>query len=207
MILRVFLTGFLLFSIASVAWPESYSVPAGTTLHCRLTQTLSTKFNSQGELFKATISEPLTLNGREVIPAGATLEGRVSWMAKPGRIKGVGQMRLSAERITLSSGRSFPIGALLLSAYGAEGVKVSGEEGVVKGPSSRLKSLEEIGILAAGGGVTGLLFTHPILGVAIGGTAGFLDRMRRRGEDLDLPQGTQLNYQLTRELVIQQQDR
>ncbi len=203
MVKHTLLAAVLAISIGSLARAESYLVPAGATLHCRLTQTLSTKLNYPGQFFTATISEPLMINGREAVPAGATLEGRVAWMARPGRIKGVGEMRLSADRITLPNGRSFPITALLLSTYGAEGAKVSGEEGIVKGPSSRLKSFEEIGGLAAGGGVLGMLFSHPVVGIAVGGTAGFVDRMRRRGQDLSLPQGTQLNYQLTRALVMQ----
>lgn len=179
------------------------AIPAGSTLHCRLTQTLSTKLNFQGDLFTATVSEPLMVSGREAIPVGATVEGRVSWLARPGRLKGVGEMRLVAEKLTLPNGRSFPLNALLLSAYGAEGAKVSGDEGIVKGPSSRFKSFEEIGALAGGGGVVGLIFAHPVLGMALGGAAGVVDRARRRGADLNLPQGTQLNYQLTRELVVQ----
>jgi len=183
--------------------PTGIAIPAGTTLHCRLTQTLSTKLNAQGDLFTATVSEPLVLEGREAVPVGATLEGRIAWLAHPGRIKGVGEMRLTAERLTLPQGGSFPVGALLLSAYGAEGAKVSSDEGIVRGPSSRFKSFEEISALAGAGGVVGLLFAHPVLGMAVGGAAGFVDRARRRGADLSLPQGTQLNYQLTRELVIE----
>ena len=203
MVKHSLLAAVLAVSMGSLARAESYSVPAGTTFHCRLTQTLSTKLNFPGQSFAATISEPLIVNGREALPAGATLEGRVAWMTRPGRIKGVGAMRLTADRITLPNGRSFPVNALLLATYGAEGARVSGQEGVIKGPSSKLKTLEEIGGLAAGGGVLGLLFSHPVLGLAVGGTAGFVDRMRRRGQDLSLPQGTQLDYQLTRALVIQ----
>jgi hypothetical protein len=203
MVKRSLLAAVLAVSIGPLARAESYSVPAGTTLHCRLTQTLSTKLSFPGQFFAATISEPLIVSGRAAVPAGATLEGRVAWMTRPGHIKGVGEMRLSADRITMPNGRSFPVSALLLSAYGAEGAKVSGQEGIVKGPSSRFKTFEEIGGLAWGGGVLGMLFSHPVLGMAVGGTAGFVDRMRRRGQDLSLPQGTQLNYQLTRELIIQ----
>jgi hypothetical protein len=203
MVKHALLAGFVAVTMGTVARAEKYSIPAGTTLHCRVTSTLSTKLNYQGDLFTATVSEPLMVNGREAIPVGATLEGRVSWMTRPGRIRGVGQMRLSADRITLSDGRSFPMNALLISAYGADDVKVSGDEGLVRGPSSRLASFKEIGGLAAGGGVMGLLFSHPVVGIAVGGAAGFVDRARRRGQDLTLPQGTQLNYQLTRELIIQ----
>ena len=48
-------------------------------------------------------------------------------MERPGRIKGVGQMRLTVEQITLPDGRSFPLGATLMTAYGAEQREGGGE--------------------------------------------------------------------------------
>jgi hypothetical protein len=47
-----------------------------------------------------------------------------------------------------------------------------------------------------------LLFAHPFVGATVGLTATTVDRMRRRGKDLTITVGTQLNYQLTRELAI-----
>jgi type IV secretion system protein VirB10 len=187
----------------SLARAENYLIPAGTTLHCRLTQTLDTRLNHPDDPLTATVAEPLIIDGHDVVPAGTKLEGRISRLQRPGRIRGVGEMRLSANKIILPDGHSFPLNAILVSTYEAEGAKVVGGEGTVKGPSSRLKTLEEIGGGAAAGGVIGLLFHHSVLGMAIGSTAGFVDRVRRRGQDLTLPRGTQLNYQLTRELVIQ----
>jgi hypothetical protein len=181
---------------------ESLSVPAGTTLHCRVTLTLTTKLNHQGDAFTLTISEPVLAGGREAIPVGSTLQGRIAQMDRPGRIKGVGRMRLTVEQITFPDGRRFPLGAALLTAYGVDNVKVVGSEGLVKGPSSRKPDLEEMGAGTAGGTLLGLIFAHPLIGAAFGATATTVDRMRRRGMDLSLPAGTQLNYQLTRALEI-----
>ncbi len=202
MVKRALFVVLTVFAGVSLALAGDYAVPAGSTLHCRLAQPLSTRLNSQDDPFTANVTEPFIIDGRDVIPVGSTVEGRVGWLKRPGRVKGVGEMRLWAEKIRLPDGRTFPLNAVLVSAYGAEGAKVVGEEGGVKGPSSRLKTIEETAGLAAGGGVVGLLFSHPVLGMALGGTAGFVDRMRRRGQDLALPSGTQLNYQLTRQLVI-----
>ena len=127
------------------------SVPAGTLLHCRTLETLTTKLNSQGDAFTVNVAEPVTVNGRVAVPAGATLAGRITRMERPGRLKGVGQMRLTLEQITLTDGRSFPLSAALMTAYGAEHIRVVGGEGLVKGPSSRLPDLEEIGSGTAGG--------------------------------------------------------
>lgn len=202
-----FVVCLLLASFASILCPaasraENASVPSGTTVHCRLAQTLTTGLTRLGEPFTANVSEPVIIGSREAIPAGAKIEGRVAWMERPGRIKGVGEMRLLPEKITFSDGRSYPLGALLISANGAEGARVTSEEGTIRGPSSRMSTAKEVGGLAAGGGVFGLIVHHPVLGIAVGGAAGFLDRVRKRGQDLALPQGTQLDYQLTRALEI-----
>jgi hypothetical protein len=57
--------------------------------------------------------------------------------------------------------------------------------------------------LAAGGSLVGLIFGQPFIGMAAGGTVGLIDRMVKRGADLTLPTGTMLDYQLTRDLVMQ----
>lgn len=188
---------------ASLAGAASVSVPAGSTLHCRLTQTLTTKLNAQGDAFAATVTEPFPLTGQTTIPAGSTVQGRITWLARPGRIRGVGEMRLTADKLTLPDGQSFPITAVLLATYGANGVRVVGEEGIVKGPSSRFRTLEEVGAAMGGGGFVGTLvggFHGAVIGGAIGGAAGFVDTVRKRGQDLTLPNGTELHYQLTQAL-------
>jgi hypothetical protein len=181
---------------------ETLSVPAGTLLHCRANETLTTKLNFRGDPFAMSVAEPVMLNGRLAIPAGSTLAGHITLMERPGRIKGVGQMRLSIENLTLPDGRTFPVAATLMSAYGVDHVRVVGAEGLVKGPSSRAPDFEEIGAGGAGGTVLGLLFGHPVIGATVGLTATTVDRMRRRGKDLTIPVGTELNYQLTRDLAI-----
>jgi hypothetical protein len=165
-----------------------------------LIQTLSTKVNYPGDSFSARISEPVMVNGREVIPAGAILEGQVATVQRPGRVAGVGQMRLVAERIVLPSNQAIRLDATLQSAFGEKGVEVSGGEGLVKGPSSRKQTITEVAALGGGGALVGLIFAHPVAGLAVGGTIGFVHRMHKRGVDLNLPQGTLLSYQLTRDL-------
>lgn len=196
---------YLVATSVPAARAEKYTVPAGTLLHCRLTQTLSTRLNFQGDTFTATIAEPFLIDGKHVLPVGSTLEGHIARMERPGRIKGAGEMRLSAEKVTFPDGRSFLLSAILVTAYGAEGARVVGEEGKVKGPSSRLRDLEETGIGMGAGSFLGTLiggFHGAVIGGAIGGVAGFVDTLRRRGKDLTLPAGTELKYQLTRPLEI-----
>jgi hypothetical protein len=203
-LLAVFLAtaGIALAHAETLAQTDALSVPAGTLLHCRTTQTLTTKLNAQGDAFTMTVAEPVAINGLVAIPVGSTLAGRITLMERPGRIKGVGEMRLTVEQITLPDGRSLPVGATLMTAYGVDHIKVVGSEGLIKGPSSRVPEFEEIGAGTAGGTLLGLIFAHPVIGATVGFTATTVDRLRRRGKDLTIPAGTQLNYQLTRELSI-----
>jgi len=195
-------TGISLASAETLVGTSALSVPAGTLLHCRTTQTLTTKLYFQGDAFTVSVAEPVSMNGHVAIPVGSTLAGRITRMERPGRIKGVGQMRLTVEQITLPDGRTLPLSATLMTAYGVDNVRVVGSEGMIKGPSSRVPDFEEIGAGTAGGTLLGLIFAHPIIGATAGLTATTVDRLRRRGKDLTIPAGTQLNYQLMRELAI-----
>jgi len=208
MVKRALLAVFLAAASLSLAQTETMVraepvfVPAGTMLHTRITQTLTTKLNYQGDAFTASVSEPVMLDGAVVIPVGSTLQGRITLMNRPGRIKGVGQMVLTVNHLLFPDGHSLPLSAVLMTTYGADRVKVVGSEGLVKGPSSRVGDFEEIGAGTAGGTLLGLIFAHPVIGATFGATATTLDRLRRRGKDLTLPAGTQLNYRLTRALEV-----
>jgi hypothetical protein len=208
MVKRVLLAVFLAAAGISLAYAETLaptedlSVPAGTMLHCRTAQTLTTKLNIQGDAFTMSVAEPVSVDGHVAIPVGSTLAGHIALMERPGRIKGVGEMRLTVEQITLPDGRTFPLAATLMTAYGVDKVKVVGSEGLIKGPNSRVPDFEEIGAGTAGGTLLGLIFAHPVIGATVGLAATTADRMRRRGKDLTIPVGTELKYQLTRELAI-----
>jgi hypothetical protein len=197
------LSALVLFLVgAQLASGANDAAPSGSTLHCRLSQTLNTKLNFRGDTFTATVTEPLMVNGQAVIPYGSTLEGQLADVQRPGRVKGVGWMRLTVAQVKLPDGRSFPVNAVLMNAYGPKNVEVKGDEGRVDGPSAKAKTALVIGGLAGGGAVVGLMFGQPLVGMAVGGTVGLVDRMMKRGPDLTLPAGTLLDYQLTRELVI-----
>lgn len=205
MVKRALLLVLFVVSGWSVLWGAKYTVPAGTTFNCRLSQTLSTKIDFTGQSFAATVTEPLVVDGQVVIPSGATLRGRIASLTRPGRIKGVGQMVLSPETISMPDGRTFTVSAVLIRAYGVRGVKVADSEGLVKGPNSHRADLMEIGLGTGGGAFLGTLaggLRGTFVGGAIGGGVGLVDRLRRRGPDLALPTGTELKFQLSRQLVV-----
>jgi len=205
MVKRAVLVLSIVFLIAGVGTAANLTVPPGTIFHCRLSQTLSTASNSQGQLFAATLVEPLVVNGNQVVPAGATIRGRIASLSRPGRIKGVGKMLLVPETLALPNGQTFTIDAVLLHAYGAPGARIANPEGVLRGPGARLRDLKEVGIGIGGGGLLGTMIggLHgTFVGGLIGGAAGLADSFRRRGPDLTLPRNTELKFELSRQLVV-----
>ena len=199
----VTLTVLLLTGLAKAE--EELEISPGTLLEVRLTKTLSTLRSKPGSFFKGKIIEAIFVDGNELVPAGTYAEGRVTYVKKPGRIKGVGQMRLHLEKLVMFDGREIPLAAPLEGTEGAPGAKMSDKEGTIKGPSSKKGELLTAGTTAATGATLGGL-TAGGLGALYGGgiAAGAvgLHSIFKRGRHLLLPQGTELVFVLVRPVKI-----
>ena len=55
----------VLATASAVVTSAAETIPQGATLHCRLTETLSTRVSLQGDRFAVTVTEPFALNGRD----------------------------------------------------------------------------------------------------------------------------------------------
>ncbi|HET9178531.1 MAG TPA: hypothetical protein VFQ24_09270 [Terriglobia bacterium] len=205
MVTRAALVVSLIILSAWAVLAADLTVPPGTVLNCRLSETLSTATNLQGQLFAAALAEPLVVNGAQIVPAGATIRGRIGSLSRPGRIRGVGEILLVPETLAFPNGQTFTVNAVLLEEYGAPGARIASPEGVVRGPNAVMRDLKEIGIGIGGGGLLGTMLggLHgTLVGGVIGGAAGLADTFTRRGPDLTLPRGTELKFQLNRQLVV-----
>lgn len=184
---------------------ENYTLWAGTELRFRLSETLTTSRNHVGDRFSAVVNHAVMLNGQTLIPAGSLVQGRIMQVKRPGRFRGVGRMRITPDRISLPSGRSYDISAELVGVYMAEGVRVGDDEGLLKGPNSHRR--DAMGAVMGGavgvgvGALTGAVGT----GLLGGAVVGWVSRLATRGQDLVLPAGTELAFELTRPVQISQQ--
>src|SRR2546425_9780802 len=78
--------------------PAPMMVPKQTPIHVTLNQALASNRSKPGQHFEATVSEPVTLDGKTVIPRGAKVEGRVVDAHPSGRL--MGRARLRSEEHT-----------------------------------------------------------------------------------------------------------
>lgn len=190
--------------LAAMAAAQTGSpIPAGTALMVRLETTLATFSNKAGDPFHGKLTQAVVLNGRTVIPAGATIEGRVTKVAEPRRISGKPTIGILPESLILPSGERFFLDATLIDTNIGQGTDVN-QEGEFKGSGHDRRDQLETGGGAAGGMLIGGLIGGPP-GIVIGGVVGagstgahWLSKHR----SATLPAGTTLTLELNRPLAM-----
>ena len=181
---------------------SSAPVPAGTALMVRLETTLATFSNRAGDPFRGSITQPIVVDGKTVIPAGATVEGRVTRVNEPRRISGKPTIGILPEAVILPTGERFYLDATLTDTNIA-GADVNAE-GQFKGTGHDRRDTLELGGGTAGGMLIGGLVGGPV-GVLVGGTIGAGSTTAHwltKHRSAILPAGTQLTLELNRPLTM-----
>src|SRR5271157_926801 len=84
------------------------TVQEGTDLTVVLDQTISTARNRSGESFRATVADPVVIDGKTVIPKDSLVMGHIVESVPSGRLKGVAKLGLTLESIEIN-GKSYDI--------------------------------------------------------------------------------------------------
>ncbi|MBB4637939.1 hypothetical protein [Longimicrobium terrae] len=166
------------------------TVPGGTTFSVRFDESLSTRTMSVGETFSSVLAEPLTDgDGRTVIPAGATVRGRVTRSQASGH---AGQH--TALNVTFTSirhgGNTYPIDVTMVDAPNT----------VRRSRQSRTSKAATIGGGAVVGGVAGHVLGRSrrstITGAVVGAAAGTAVAVGTTDVDAVIPAGSTATVRL-----------
>ncbi len=175
-------------------------IPAGTRIDVVLVSTLSSSVDRNGDGFTAKVEDPVFVGGEDVIPAGSTLRGHVTFVKPPGRVRGKAEMRLVADEIVTKKGHAFAFTGQLGNSQ-TSSVKVKGNEGTVQGPSKTAKqTAKDAGIgaaIGAGGGVLVDGGTGALYGVGAGALVGLISYLIKHHKNVVLQPGTELTFVLT----------
>jgi hypothetical protein len=171
------------------------SVDMGTTLSLTLNETLSTKTNQVGDAFTATLqSAVLDGNGNVLIPAGATVRGRLTQVDKSGHVGQTGILKLAFDAVSFG-GRSYPMDASVVEANPQR--------------SNRTPVAESAAKVAAGaaagailGRVLGKNTGSTVKGAVIGAAAGTAIAMGTSDVDVVLPAGSDMVIRLDSPIEI-----
>lgn len=131
-------------------------IPAGSVLHVRLTTTLTSKTNKSGDKFSGMVTQPIIVNGEEVVPAGSTVSGHVAYAKPSGRIRGRAELRIVLDSVLTPDDLNYPLSAGLEDLNAGDCAKTgSDNEGTIKGCGKSMKTAAKQAAIGAGIGAAG----------------------------------------------------
>ena len=100
------------------ALPMNMTLPAGTWLNVRVDQGLSSDHNKAGDVWTATLTQPLIVDGRVLARRGQIVGGTVAEAQKSGHGKKESRLALDLNQLTLADGRQVRIQSRLIEFHG-----------------------------------------------------------------------------------------
>ena len=167
-----------------------YTVPRGTVINARLETTVASNVNREGDPVSAVLIDPVVVDDREIVPAGAILKGVVSDATPSGRVKGRAHLGLRFIR-------------LVSRARGDEYVIAAHFERIA--PATKGEDAKKIGVGTAGGAIIGGLIgggKGAAAGAAVGAGGGTAVVLATAGPDVKLDHGTVLALALDSPIVV-----
>jgi hypothetical protein len=178
-------------------------LPAGTNIHIRLSQQLSSSETRAGTSFNGQVAKDVMLSGRVVIPQGSELRGRVESVREGHRFGNRATIRLRPDAIVLPDGSQYALHAAVIGAHNRD-TKVDGEGGIT--PKSRLKknTIEE-GLGAGTGAIAGAAMAGPpgaFVGTLVGVGVVITHLIVQHPQAVDMPANSTIVFSLTEPLAL-----
>src|SRR5712664_3638142 len=168
---------------------DPVTLPEHTAIHVTLDQTLASNQSRPGDHFDATVSEPVVVNGKTVIPQGAHAEGLVVDSRHSGRLKGRARLQLALQTVDVN-GQNYNVRTYSHPRIGRDHKK---------------RNWAWIGGGAAGGAVVGALAgggTGALIGGPVGAGAGTTVALLTGKKDIKLRAETPLKFELSEPITI-----
>jgi len=164
-------------------------LPTGSKITIQLVDSISSDTSKAGSTFVAVLDQPLIIDGTEVAPRGADVRGRITTANDAGTISGKSQLGLELTQLYVNG---IPY-ALSTSEYSEAGESRTGETVKRAGIGAGIGAV--IGAIAGGG-------KGAAIGAGVGGGAGTASQVLTKGEKLNIPSETKLEFTLRSPLVI-----
>jgi hypothetical protein len=174
---------------SSTAANTGYTVPTGSKIVIQLVDPINSETSREGSTFVATLSEPIVVSGLEVAPRGADIRGRITTASDAGRLGGKAELGLELTQIYVNG---IPY-ALSTSEYAEAGESRTGQ--TVKRAGIGAGVGAAIGAIVGGG-------KGAAIGAGVGAGAGTASQIMTKGEKLNIPAETRLEFTLRSPLVI-----
>jgi hypothetical protein len=150
--------------------PAALTIKPGTFVTVRVNQELSSDRNQQGDVFNASLTQPIVVDGVVVAQRGQSVMGRVAEAVKAGRVSGSSRLALQLTGLTLADGTQANVQSQLVSRNGGQ-TSVGNEVGAVATTTA----------VGAGIGAAADWGRGAAIGAGAGATAGIIGVLLTRG--------------------------
>jgi hypothetical protein len=170
--------------------PQTVTIPSGTLLTVRLDQGISTETNQSGDSFRATLDQPLVIDGNVIAERGARVEGRVAEVDPGGRVRGTARLSLELVRLNTADGQR---------------LKLQTESFAKQAEQSKTRDAAKVGAAAGIGAAIGAIAgggKGAAVGAVVGGAAGTGGVMATRGQAAEIRSETRMTFKLTEAITV-----
>lgn len=169
--------------------PLTVTIPEGTQVAIRLIDPLDSEKNQVGDRFRATVAHSIYVGDEMVVPVGADVEGRV----------------VDVKGATHFSGKSTLAVELTNLSMGGRNYELHTEEWRREGAARGKNTAEKVGGGAAVGAILGGIIgggKGAAIGAAAGAGAGGGVNAATKGQKIQLPTESALNFQLASPVTV-----
>jgi len=166
-----------------------WTIPTGSKIVIRMIDSVNSETNKLGDTFVAVLDEPISQGGVEVIPRGADVRGRIAKIDDAGRLKGSAQLGLELTQLIVN-GIPYSVTTSEYNEVGeGRGKETAKRAGIGAGIGAA------IGAIAGGG-------KGAAIGAGVGGGGATAIQVLTKGEKLNIPSDTKLEFTLRSPLVV-----
>jgi ElaB/YqjD/DUF883 family membrane-anchored ribosome-binding protein len=183
-------------------------IPKGSHALLRLVNSISTRTAREGDYVYLKTATPIVSGGAVLVPVDSYVQGVVIHSKRSGRVKGVAELGIRIETLTMSSGKVIKMTPKMASvdSEGTEQKVVGKESEVQQGTSHGEDAVRIAGTGAAGaaiGGIADRSWKGAGVGAGVGSAVGLATVLLTRGREVELKQGSTIDVIFDRPVTIE----
>lgn len=167
-------------------------IPKGEQINAVLQSSISSASVSQNDTISATLTNDWIYNGVLLAPAGSILYGTATEAKKAGYAYGNGEIQITFREMMTLDGQRIQLGSnsVKLTSGVSRSVKIASR--VIGGAILGVASGALYALISGGDIATGLA-----VGAGVGGAGGALNAATQKGQEIDIPSGTNFEIKFT----------
>ncbi|HEV2490889.1 MAG TPA: BON domain-containing protein [Candidatus Acidoferrales bacterium] len=169
--------------------PVSVEIPAGTTVAIQTIDPIDSSTAKPGQEFQASLYQPITADGRVIVPAGSNVYVQVSAASEAGHYKGTNSLQLVLSRVEFK-GKDYPLATETYALSGGSRGKNTAEK---VGGGAALGAI--IGAIAGGG-------KGAAIGAGVGAAGGGVYQGATKAKPIKVAPETKLDFRLSQPLDL-----